>query len=56
MHGGAKSFGAPRDNLNALTHGLYTTEAPARRRLVNRLLLQTENRSDRPARLSPPQP
>lgn len=31
MHCGAKSSGAPRDNLNALTHGLYTSEAPARR-------------------------
>jgi uncharacterized protein YjcR len=27
MHGGAKGFGAPKGNQNALKHGAYTKEA-----------------------------
>jgi hypothetical protein len=38
MHGGAHGSGAPRGNRNAVKHGLYTRDALARRRLVNRLL------------------
>ena len=31
MHGGAKGFGAPKGNRNALKHGAYTREALAQR-------------------------
>jgi hypothetical protein len=37
VHGGT-STGAPRCNANALKHGLYTTEAIARRRDLTALL------------------
>ena len=38
MHGGAHGSGAPRGNRNAVKHGLYTRDALAQRRAVNRLL------------------
>ena len=38
MHGGAHGSGAPRGNRNAVKHGLFTGDALARRRRVNRIL------------------
>ena len=38
MHGGAKGSGAPKGNRNALRHGVYTSEAIAWRREINRLM------------------
>lgn len=38
MHGGAKGSGAPLGNQNALTNGLYTREAIARRLAFNQML------------------
>lgn len=38
MHGGGKGSGAPIGNQNALTNGLYTREAIARRRAFNQML------------------
>jgi glucans biosynthesis protein len=38
MHGGAFGSGAPIGNKNALRHGLYTTEAVARRREISELI------------------
>jgi uncharacterized protein YjcR len=41
MHGGAPGSGAPLNNRNALTHGLYTREAIAEKRRIRMLLQQT---------------
>ena len=38
MHGGAPGSGAPRDNRNALKHGLFTRTAFAERDQVRTLL------------------
>jgi len=38
MHGGAPGSGAPRDNKNALKHGLYTREAIEERRQLRVLM------------------
>ena len=38
MHGGAKGSGAPKGNINALKHGLYTAEAKAVNKHVRDLL------------------
>ena len=43
MHGGAPGSGAPLGNRNALTHGLTTRAAKARRRAVNRLIGDAES-------------
>lgn len=40
MHGGAKGSGAPKDNQNALRHGLYTREAMAERKALADLMRQ----------------
>jgi hypothetical protein len=40
MHGGAPGTGAPRDNKNALKHGLFTREAIEERRKLRDLLRQ----------------
>jgi hypothetical protein len=41
MHGGALGSGAPRDNKNAVKHGLYTREAIAQRRRLRELMRQS---------------
>ena len=41
MHGGAPGSGAPRDNKNAVKHGLYTREAIAQRRQLKELMKQS---------------
>jgi len=41
MHGGAPGSGAPRDNQNALKHGLYTREAIEERRQLRVLMRQS---------------
>ncbi|HWZ40334.1 MAG TPA: HGGxSTG domain-containing protein [Bradyrhizobium sp.] len=41
MHGGAPGSGAPRDNKNAVKHGLYTREAIAQRRRLRELMRQS---------------
>jgi len=41
MHGGAPGSGAPRDNQNALKHGLYTRETIEERRQLRALMRQT---------------
>lgn len=38
MHGGARSCGAPRENQNARTHGLFTRAAIAEREQLRLLL------------------
>ena len=38
MHGGATGSGAPRENRNARTHGLFTRDAIAERRQIRALL------------------
>jgi hypothetical protein len=38
MHGGAQGSGAPRANRNARKHGLFTRDAIAERRQIQRLL------------------
>jgi len=38
MHGGARGSGAPKANQNARTHGLFTKDAIAERRGIQRLL------------------
>jgi uncharacterized protein YjcR len=38
MHGGAPESGAPRDNRNARTHGLFTKVAIAQRKQMQALL------------------
>ncbi|WOH65446.1 HGGxSTG domain-containing protein [Bradyrhizobium sp. BWA-3-5] len=38
MHGGAKGSGAPRANLNARKHGLFTTDAIEERRRIQAVL------------------
>jgi hypothetical protein len=38
MHGGARGSGAPKANQNARTHGLFTKDAIAKRRGIQRLL------------------
>ena len=43
MHGGAPGSGAPKDNTNALKHGLHTREAIDYRRQV-RALIQRSNK------------
>jgi glucans biosynthesis protein len=41
VHGGAAGTGAPRDNKNALKHGLFTREAIEERRKLRDLLRQS---------------
>jgi hypothetical protein len=41
MHGGAHGSGAPKQNKNALKHGLFTRRAIAQRKEVQALLGQT---------------
>ena len=41
MHGCAPGSGAPRDNKNAVKHGLYTREAIAQRRQLRELMRQS---------------
>jgi hypothetical protein len=41
MHGGAPGTGAPRGNMNALKHGLYTREAIEERWRLRDLLRQS---------------
>jgi hypothetical protein len=43
MHGGAPASGAPRDNKNALKHGLYTREAIEERRRLRMLMRQSHS-------------
>lgn len=43
MHGGAKGSGAPKDNTNALKHGLYTREALAQRKVLMDLIRQARD-------------
>jgi hypothetical protein len=38
MHGGAAGSGAPKGNINAFKHGLFTREAIAERRSLRMLL------------------
>jgi hypothetical protein len=38
MHGGAPGSGAPKNNKNALKHGLYTKEAIEKRKRLQELL------------------
>jgi hypothetical protein len=38
MHGGAAGSGAPKGNVNALKHGLYTKERLAQRKRANAVL------------------
>ena len=38
MHGGAQGSGAPRNNKNALKHGLYTREALIEHRQLRELI------------------
>ena len=40
MHGGAQGSGAPRENRNARTHGLFTRDAIAERRQIRALLAE----------------
>ncbi len=42
MHGGAPGSGAPKGNKNAFKHGLYTREAIEERRLLRKLIKQSE--------------
>lgn len=41
MHGGADGSGAPLGNKNALKSGLYTREAIAERRALNKLIRES---------------
>jgi len=41
MHGGAAGSGAPKQNQNALKHGLFTKQALAERKQVHAFLGQT---------------
>ena len=41
MHGGAAGSGAPKNNKNALKHGLYTKEAIEARKQLRTLLRQS---------------
>jgi hypothetical protein len=38
MHGGARESGAPKENRNALKHGLFTKAAIAERKQIEALL------------------
>jgi hypothetical protein len=38
MHGGAPGSGAPRENQNARQHGLFTSDAIAKRKQIQALL------------------
>jgi uncharacterized protein YjcR len=42
MHGGAPGSGAPRDNQNALKHGLYRKAAIEERRQLRALIRQSQ--------------
>ncbi len=42
MHGGANGSGAPPGNQNALKHGLYTRQAIAERKMLDRLIRNSE--------------
>jgi len=46
MHGGAKGSGAPKDNKNALKHGLYTREALEEQRELRDLMRKFEETLD----------
>jgi uncharacterized protein YjcR len=41
MHGGAQGSGAPKQNKNALKHGMFTKEAIEARRQVRALVRQS---------------
>jgi hypothetical protein len=41
MHGGAPGSGAPKDNKNALKHGLFTKDAIEARKQLRALLRQS---------------
>jgi uncharacterized protein YjcR len=41
MHGGAPGSGAPRENQNALKHGLFTKDAIEERKHVQALIGQS---------------
>ena len=43
MHGGAAGSGAPRNNQNAITHGLFTKLAIEERKQVQALLREARN-------------
>ena len=43
MHGGAAGSGAPRNNQNAITHGLFTKQAIEERKQVQALLREARN-------------
>ncbi len=42
MHGGALGSGAPKRNINAFKHGLFTREAIAERRSLRSLLRDSD--------------
>jgi uncharacterized protein YjcR len=42
-HGGAPGSGAPKGNQNRLTHGFYTAEAMAERKMMNDYLKTLKN-------------
>lgn len=42
MHGGAKGAGAPPGNQNALKHGLYTSQAMEERKMLSRLMRDSQ--------------
>ncbi len=42
MHGGAPGSGAPKDNKNAVKHGLYTREAIEQRKAMRQLMRDAE--------------
>ena len=41
MHGGAPGSGAPKGNSNAVKHGLYTAEAIAERKALQKLMRES---------------
>jgi uncharacterized protein YjcR len=41
MHGGAPGSGAPKENTNALKHGLFTKEAIEQRKHIRALLRES---------------
>jgi uncharacterized protein YjcR len=41
MHGGAAGSGAPKENKNALKHGVFTKEAIKERKQVQALIGET---------------
>ena len=43
MHGGAPGSGAPKNNRNALKHGLFTRDAIEERKQVQAIIEQSRN-------------